>query len=155
RGGHGAELDALGGVLLDGAGDLLGAEVRGEPLDVEVQLLGEGDEGGLVELGGGPHRAARGEGLGVGGAGGRAGGGEGGGGGAGGVLAVDVHVAPFDAQLAAVHVLAQRGQGVLGPAGAVGALVVGEDDEHDGCVDGPLGQGVLGVAGLGGGEVGA
>src|SRR5699024_1724804 len=65
-----------------------------------------------------------------------------------GVVAVDVHVPPLDAQLAALHVLAHRGQGLLGPLGAVGALVVGEDDEHHGGVDGALGEQVVLVAGL-------
>src|SRR5690606_27836121 len=58
RGRHGAELDARGRVLIDDAGDLLGAEVRGEPLDVQALLLSERDEGVLVELAGGAHLSA-------------------------------------------------------------------------------------------------
>src|SRR5699024_5650882 len=137
---------ALLGVGRDGLLHLLGTHVRGELFAVQAQLLGQGDQGVLAELGTGADLAAveehvvvllqaallRGR--------------ESGTCGALGIVSVDVHVPPLDAQLAAVDVLAQLRQGLMRPSRAVGALEVGEDDQDDGSVDGALGQQVVGIA---------
>src|SRR5699024_4301854 len=125
-GGHRAELDALLGVLGDRGLDSLGVHAGLELLGVQTELLGERDQGLLVEIAGGAdlavleepcvvlgmlalhrRREAR-------------------AGGALGVLAVDVHVPVLDPQLAALDVLPQLRQRLVGPLRAVRALVARE-----------------------------
>src|SRR5699024_10152639 len=59
-----------------------------------------------------------------------------------------------DSQVPGVDVVEHRRQGVLRPGGAVGALVVGEDDELDGRVDGTVGHRIRFFSGVDVAEVG-
>src|SRR5699024_6903349 len=62
------------------------------------------------------------------------GGGRSGRGGTGGLLAEDAHVTPLQAHVPTLGVLLHGGLGVLGPALAVGAAVVGVDNHAHRCV---------------------
>jgi hypothetical protein len=59
-----------------------------------------------------------------------------------------IDFSPLDAQIAGVDVVEHRRQRVLRPGGAVGALIVGEDDEFDRCIDGAIGHRIGFVSGV-------
>src|SRR5699024_6654530 len=65
-----------------------------------------------------------------------------------------IDLAPFDAQIPGVDVVEHLRQRVLRPGGAVGALVVGEDDESDGCIGGTVGHRIRFLVGVDLAEVG-
>ena len=65
-----------------------------------------------------------------------------------------IDLAPFDAQIPGVDVVEHLRQRVLRPGGAVGALVVGEDYELDGRVDGTVGHRIRFFSGVDVAEVG-